>query len=69
MGEQARQYLASLYALVPGTSVRINPNGSPQLLGVDGKTVKIDVLLADTARLEGWLQAISTFQAVVAQVS
>ncbi|RRA48658.1 hypothetical protein D1Y84_10555 [Acidipila sp. EB88] len=67
--EQARQYLAEVAALIPGASVRIPPAGNAQVVNIDGKTIKVDALVADTRRLEGWLRAIARFQQAVAQAA
>ena len=63
----AKEYIASLAALAPGSRIRQTPSGFEQILGADGKNVKYTELLAEGNRIEGWLQAIARFQQAVAQ--
>jgi hypothetical protein len=63
-----KQFLASLAGLVPGA--RIKESRKEYALNVatqDGRIIRIDALLADESREEGWLRAIEQFQAAVAK--
>lgn len=63
------QYLSRLAALVPTASVKKTPQQSAWYVTLDGKAIRIDALLADEARMEGWIGAITEFQAAVIKSS
>jgi hypothetical protein len=65
----SQQYLRNLAGLIPGAHVRETRKAAGWYVAQDGRNIRIDVLLADEVRKEGWLRAISEFQAAVLKVS
>ncbi len=74
MGQQAAsaglsdahgRYLQKLADLVPGAVVKPTKSVAGRPIVVDGKTVKIDKLVSDQLRCEGWRDAIAEFQKTV----
>jgi hypothetical protein len=59
------KYLGKLAALVPGASVKPNSKGTAWSVAQNGRSLRVDALLADDVRQEGWLEAIEEFQASV----
>ncbi len=60
-----KQYLQELANLVPGAIVMPSPKEATWRVSYHGKTVTVDVLLADDDRKKGWIEAITAFQAGV----
>jgi hypothetical protein len=59
------KYLRTLANLVPGAYVKETPKKMAWNIAKDGKSITIDYLVADDARANGWVQAITDFQAGV----
>jgi len=61
-----KQCLASLAGLVPGARIKQTKKESAyNVAAQDGRIIRVDALLADESREDGWLHAIEQFQAVV----
>ena len=61
-----KQFLASLAALVPGARIKETRKESAwNVAAQDGRSIRVDALLSDESREDGWLQAIGQFQAAV----
>jgi len=67
--ELCRKYRRELAALIPGAFVKETPKEAGWFISYNGKTVTIDLLLADQQRAGGWLRAISEFQLAVSNAS
>jgi hypothetical protein len=65
--ELSRKYRRDLAELIPGAFVKETPKEAGWYISFNGKTVTIDLLLADEQRANGWLQAISEFQLAVSK--
>ena len=66
--DRFKQLLNNLAALVPGAYVKkTSKEPAWPVATQDGKYVKVDALLADETREDGWLHAITEFQAAVAK--
>jgi hypothetical protein len=61
------RYLERLAGLVPEASVKQTPKIAGWYVVLDGKNIKIDALLADDQRANGWVKAIGEFQTSVAE--
>ena len=65
-----KEYLTKLARLVPGAYVKQTRKETAwNVAAQDGKSIKVDALLADEARKDGWLRAIAEFQAEVMKTS
>jgi len=62
-----KQCLTNLAGLVPNAYVKETPKEPSWYVAKDGKVIKLDALLADEARADGWVHAIAEFQAAVAK--
>ena len=70
LGDSHKRYLESLAKLVPGATIKKTPQETAwNVAAQDGRIVRIDSLLADQTRKEGWLRAITDFQADVMKAS
>jgi hypothetical protein len=67
--EVSEQYLENLARLVPDAYVKKTAKETGWYVAWGGKTIQVDALLADGARKEGWVRAISEFQAAVTKSS
>jgi hypothetical protein len=67
--EVSKQYLENLARLVPDAYVKKTAKETGWYVAWGGKTIQVDALLADGARKEGWVRAISEFQAAVTKSS
>lgn len=65
----AKQYIENLAALVPGARVKQGKGPTAWSPALNGRSIRIDSLLADEARQDGWLHAIAEFQAAVTKSS
>ena len=63
----ANTYIKSIAAIVPGAAAKVSGRGNLCLDGPDKKPLKIDSLVENHERIEGWLQAIDRFQQAVAK--
>ncbi len=63
------QYIKNLAGLVPDAEIRKTQKQAGWYIARAGKYITVDVLLADKARRDGWVRAITEFQAGVAKVS
>jgi len=64
-----KQYLTNLARLVDGASVKQTPQEIAWYVSQNGKVIKIDALLADQTRRDGWVRAIAEFQSAVMKKS
>lgn len=60
--DRFKQFLNNLAAIVPGAYVK---RSTSVVATQDGKCIKVGALLADETRADGWLHAITEFQAAV----
>jgi hypothetical protein len=68
--DASKEYLQKLATLVPGATVKQTKSGTAwNLIDRDGHSVRLDALLVDDTRKDGWIRAISRFQAAVANSS
>ena len=66
--EASRKYLEDLAALVPGAQVKPTKSGAGwNLADRWGHALRANDLLADEARINGWIKAITRFQAAVGE--
>jgi hypothetical protein len=66
LSDPFKQCLASLAGLVPGARIKQAGKGSAwNVAAQDGRSIRVDALLADESREDGWLHAIEQFQAAV----
>jgi hypothetical protein len=60
-----KKLLTDLAALVPNAYVRKTPKEPSWYVARDAKVIKVDALLADETRADGWVGAIAEFQTAV----
>lgn len=61
------RYLERVAALVPGATVKQTPKIAGWYVALGGRNIKVDALLADEQRANGWVDAIGEFQTSVAE--
>lgn len=64
-----KQYLARLADLVPGAVVRKGKSETAWGVAFNGRSLTVNMLLAEDARKDGWVRAIAEFQSAVARSS